>query len=243
MSPLGAEGAWLSPTPPRHGDGRLRPRSRVTSVVRILERRFATPDLGNKPDPVEELVFIALTRQTHEANANRSWTAVAAAGGPEALVGMTEPSLVRLIRDSGLARQKAHWIRGALRGIKATFGELSLRATADWTDREIEAFLCTLPGVGLKSAKCVMMFSLGRAVLPVDVHVRRVSERIGLVPIGLSEPRIHAAVEALVRPDLRFSFHVNAVCLGRTVCRPARPRCRECPLARRCEHRRLTRTT
>ena len=209
-------------------------------VARALEARYATPDLGNKADAVDEVVFIALTRQTHEANAGRSWAAVAAAGGPEALVRMKERTLVRLLAPGGLARQKAQWIRGALLRIKETFGELSLRGTAGWADQRVESFLCTLPGVSIKSAKCVMMYSLGRKVLPVDVHVRRVAERLGLVSPGLSEREIHSVLEALIPSGMRRAFHVNTVCHGRTLCKPARPQCDVCPLARHCAFHRQT---
>ena len=206
----------------------------VTAVVRALEEVHGTKDLGNKADPVEELVFIPLTRQTHRQNSLRSWAVIEAIGGPQALLGMPEEALAALLQDGGFARQKAHWITRSLALIVERFGRLSIEAMRSWSDAEVEAFLCTLPGIKVKSARCVMMYSLGRQVLPVDTHLRRLVERLGWVPAGLSEQRIHAALDRLVAPELRHSLHVNAIWHGRAVCRALRPRCSECAVQRSC---------
>ena len=94
--------------------------------------------------------------------------------------------------------------------------------------------LTTLPGIAIKSAKCVMMYSLDRQVLPVDTHLRRLGERLGWVRSGLSERRIHQEMESIVPADQRYSLHVNAIWHGRAVCRALRPRCDACVIAEFC---------
>ena len=207
----------------------------VEWVVARLEKEHASADLGNRSDPIEELVWIPLTRQTHRQNALRSWERVVARGGPAALLDMKEGDLAALLKDAGFSRQKARWIRRSLEMVVERFGCLSLAATAGWTDDEVEAFLRSLPGVAIKSAKCVMMYSLDRKVLPVDTHLRRLAERLGWVPEGLSEKRVHERLEAIVPPDQRYSLHVNAIWHGRSICRAVRPRCQQCVLRRGCK--------
>lgn len=204
------------------------PATIVAAVVEQLETAYGSADLGNLEDPVEELVYISLTRQTHQWNALRSWEAVREVGGARAALAMSEEELAALIRDAGLSRQKARWVQGSLRRIVDRFGELSLSQAQGWPDVEVETFLVSLPGISLKSAKCIMLYSMGRQVLPVDTHVHRISERLQIVPAGLSERRIHDQLEAVVRPGDRHSFHVNTIWHGREVCTALRPACDAC---------------
>jgi endonuclease III len=206
----------------------------VRRVVDTLADTHHTADLGNLPDPIEELVWIPLTRQTHRQNAQRSWQRIIALGGPAALLEIPEEQLADLLKDAGFSRQKARWIKRSLAMVVERFGCLSLAATSDWQDQEVESFLTTLPGIAIKSAKCVMMYSLDRDVLPVDTHLRRLSERLGWVKTGLSEKRIHHELEKIVPPDQRHSLHVNAIWHGRATCRAIKPKCEACVIASDC---------
>ena len=225
---------WQAPAYDTRVPGRALPED-VKWLVTRLEEQHGSADLGNRPDPIEELVWIPLTRQTHRQNALRSWQRIEARGGPAALLEMGEAELVALLKDAGFSRQKARWIRRSLEMVVERFGCPSLEATAGWTDDEVEAFLRTLPGVAIKSAKCVMMYSLDRKVLPVDTHLRRLAERLGWVPEGLSEKRVHERLETIVPPSQRCSLHVNAIWHGRSICRAVRPRCQQCVLRRGCK--------
>jgi endonuclease III len=208
----------------------------VGVVVRTLHEEYGEADLGNLSDPIDELVYISLTRQTHAQNAGRSWEKIVAAGGPTALVDMPEDDLSRLIERGGFSRQKARWIKRSLEIVRERMGSLTLDGVSDWNDEELEAFLRSLPGISIKSAKCIMLYSLGRAVLPVDTHVRRVATRAGLVASGISERVIHDELEAHVPPNDRYSFHVNCIWHGRKVCTALRPRCDGCVICRHCAH-------
>src|SRR5262249_23768648 len=130
----------------------------------------------------------------------------------------------RLIVDAGLSNQKAPRILAILNAITRDYGSPSLDSLHQLPDDEVERYLTSLPGVGVKTAKCVMMYSLGRAVLPVDPHVWRVATRLGLIPVGLSPATSHQALEANIAPRDRYSFHVNSISHGRGTCIPLRPR-------------------
>jgi endonuclease-3 len=96
-------------------------------------------------------------------------------------------------------------------------------------------FLVSLPGVGPKTAACVLMFCLGRPRLPVDTHVFRVSHRLGLIDEKIGEAKAHAALEALLDPADIYTFHVQLIRHGRRVCTARGPRCSECCLAAECK--------
>jgi endonuclease III len=209
--------------------------ARVSQIVAALHNDYGERDLGNSPDPIEELVYISLTRQTHYQNARRSWDAVQKAGGPEALVSMPEEQIAAMLRPSGFSRQKARWIKRSLEIVRERMGALCLAGTARWSDDEVETFLRSLPGISIKSAKCIMLYSMGRKVLPVDTHVRRLATRIGLVGAPISKQRIHRELEALVSANDRFGFHVNSIWHGRAVCTALRPRCNDCVLRPHCD--------
>lgn len=207
-------------------------------VAEELAREYGRwPDLGNKTDPLDELVYIALTRQTHEKNATRQWDVLTAAYPTwEMLLEAPKEEIAAVIADGGFSRQKALWIKQSLRLIKERSGSLSLDFLEDLDDDEAERFLCSLPGINIKSAKCILMYSLERDLLPVDTHVRRVSERLGLLESGFNSKRAHERLEAAVPPHCRFAYHVGAVEHGRRVCVVARPRCGECVLKHLCSY-------
>ncbi len=210
-------------------------RKRVKAICARFHLVYHEQDLGNVPDPIDELVYISLTRQTHAKNAMRTWNTVKALGGPPALFEMPLEKLEEMLVVGGLFRQKARWLKDALAEIKVRFGSLSLASTAQWTDQDVERFLTSLPGVSIKAAKCIMLYSMGRQVLPVDTHTRRLAARAGLVPEGLSEKAIHQALEDQIPPGHRYAFHVNSIWHGRKVCRAQNPKCHECTIREYCD--------
>ena len=149
---------------------------------------------------------------------------------------LTETSvadLMSLIADAGLAGQRAVRLKQIADRLVHDFGEVSLTALTPSADDAAQRYLTSLPGVGVKTAKCVMMYSLGRQVLPVDTHTARVATRLGLVSTG-SAAAVDRDLSVVVPPSLRFDFHVNAVAHGRAVCRAVTPRCDDCVLSSLC---------
>jgi endonuclease-3 len=91
------------------------------------------------------------------------------------------------------------------------------------------AHLCAMEGVGIKTAACVLLFSLGRNVLPVDVHVHRVLKRVGLAFGSRSPEQTYSRMVPAIPPGKAYSLHLNLIRLGRSLCRPSSPRCPDCP--------------
>jgi endonuclease III len=119
--------------------------------------------------------------------------------------------------------------------LRVEFGRATLAPLKAMNDSEAEHFLKGLPGVGKKVAKCVLMYSLNRQVLPVDVHTHRVAVRLGLMAKRRPDTS-QDLVEAQIPPDLRYGFHVNAVAHGRAVCLPRKPMCGACVLRKCCPY-------
>ena len=121
-----------------------------------------------------------------------------------------------------------------LRRLREELGAVSLAALGRMNTEEAEGFLLSLRGVSRKVAKCVLMYSLDREVLPVDVHVHRVSSRLGM-KVKRRPDTSQELIEGVIPPKLRYCYHVNAVAHGRAVCRPRSPRCSDCCIRELCD--------
>jgi endonuclease III len=213
---------------------------RARRIILALEKRYGSPRLNNKDDPLDELIFILLSQMTTGPRYERGFDRLKVAlGGWDRLLFVAMDDIKTLIADAGLSNQKAPHLVAIARRLYEDFGTVTLSPLAALNDEQVERYLVSLSGVGLKTAKCVMMYSLSRQVLPVDTHVQRVATRLGLLSPTIARPHLHRALEVLVRPDMRYAFHVNAVAHGRSVCRARAPLCPACPVASFCPSAKL----
>lgn len=217
--------------------GRL---GRIPLVAAALSVAYGDFDHQNlRDDPFGELLFIICSVRTHSAGYTATFDALRKEfPAPEDLIAATIPELAKVIRGGGLAEHKARAIRGALDGIIARFGHLTLEPLREWDDAACEEFLVSLPFVGKKVARCVMMYSLGREVFPVDLHCWRISQRLGWIrptrPDGTCSQRDMDRLQKKIPPGLRFSLHVNMVSHGRACCTATKPSCLKCPVRDLC---------
>jgi endonuclease III len=203
----------------------------VREVHRRLARRLGPLDPPLRRDPIEELVLTVLSQNTSDVNRDRAFAALRERFPTwDALAAARVEDVADAIRPGGLSRIKAPRILAILGEIRDRDGSLDLAWMRDARDDEITTYLTTLPGVGPKTAACVLAFSLERLVIPVDTHVHRVAGRLGWIPPGTGADRAHAILAEVVPPRLRVSMHVGLIRLGREICKPARPKCEDCPL-------------
>lgn len=192
--------------------------------------------LGNEENPLDELMFIQLTLRTRNAfSANlyrRLRTAVN--GRWERLERMDLRTVRKLLRPGGMADVKARRLKVMVRTIRESFGVVTLDPLRSMDDGEAEAFLTSLHGVGPKAARCVLLYSLDRAVFPVDSNCRRIMRRLGLLPESISDKASHDYLQELVPRRIRHSLHVNMVHHGKSHCRAVNPGCDSCPLLGEC---------
>jgi endonuclease III len=184
---------------------------------------------------LDEFLYIYLSLRTHERGFQTAYSNFKLRFPSwESAFRATKKQIASAIAPAGLATQKAARIKESLRIIKTEFGELSLRKLKYLAPADAEKFLIRLPGIGVKSARCIMMYSLGHEVLPVDTHVARIAARLGWTSENSNSAELHDELEVLIPPRARFGFHVRCVQHGRAICRGHFPACNRCCLAGVC---------
>ena len=208
---------------------------RVREIEWRLRKAYGQPRHFNPEDPLDDLIFVVLSRMTQEIKYVRTYSRLRHSLSTWNEVRDAPPDeLEALIHEAGLAPTKAAQILAILAEIEKREGILSLHRLHSMPGGEVERYLASLPGVARKTALCVMLYALGRDVLPVDTHVWRVAQRLGLAPAGEWSEGRGRNFEAAVPRALRGSLHVTMIALGRQVCRARSTSCGSCPLADLC---------
>ncbi len=187
--------------------------------------------------PIAELVLTVLSQSTNDCNRDVAYFALR-----ERFYEWTEirdapvDEIEEAIRPGGISKVKSARIKDILRAITDTAPnrELSLDWLVDLTVPEAQEYLCSLPGVGRKTAACVLLFALGMRDVPVDTHVSRVGTRLGLFRPGAPFLEMHDEMLELTPPGTELEFHLNLLRHGRRTCHARRPECDACALARMC---------
>lgn len=232
---------------PRMVTAPLSPREVVERVDELLEASYRSADLGNLEDPLDETVLILLSKQTRDRVYRRVYQELRAALPTwlEVLEASVD-QLELLLRPAGFQRQRARQLRGLMRRVadsnidhdtgpwSSENGDLTLAFLRHYSDEEAEKFLLSLPGIGRKSARCVMAYALERPAFAVDTHVHRIMRRLGVVE-SRGRKLDHDPFQAAIPPTMRKRLHVNMVHHGRAVCRTTSERCGECVLVSFCE--------
>ncbi|MDO8735687.1 MAG: endonuclease III [Thermoleophilia bacterium] len=203
--------------------------ARLPVIIRYLDQEYFRPRFAPRFSPADELVFTILSQNTTDINAGRALESLKKKY-PEWEEAARAPvrSIASAIRMSGIAGPKSRYIKETLSELLAEHGDLELGFLKEMGDREALDYLTRFPGVGIKTASCVLMFALGRPVMPVDTHVFRVCKRLDFLPEDATREEAHWILNAIVPEDDRYSFHINLVLHGRKICKAQRPRCGEC---------------
>lgn len=218
--------------------------SRLRDVSDRLSRRFGRPSRSaHETDPLRNLILTILSQNTTDANRDRAFAALMDRFPSIPLLAAASAKEVEeAIRPAGLARAKAGAILHALSRIHRDRGKYSLDVLEDMPLAEARGYLTSFPGVGVKTANVVLLFSFGKEAFPVDTHVLRVARRLGLVPPKADLSRAALLLEPHVPRGEAAPLHINMIRLGRGICRPRNPLCRDCPLLPVCpEGKRRTR--
>lgn len=206
-------------------------------IIRRLSGLYGDAVWRPHGDPVTELVLTILSQNTSDTNSGRAFMRLKQRFPTwDAVMKAPPDDLEAAIAVGGLARQKAPRIRAALLAVHQARGGWDLDFLRDLPLAEAKTWLRGLNGVGPKTAACVLMFALGRPALPVDTHVHRVAQRLGLVPATASAEKAHDILEGMLAPDEVYPLHISLIRHGRRLCRAQRPLCEECPLLDGCPH-------
>lgn len=176
-----------------------------------------------------------LSQNTSDRNSGSAFKSLMGRFGSWEEVAEAEVSAItETIRSGGLGEIKAQRIKQALNDILLRRGKIELDFLKGLTLPEAEKWLLQLPGVGLKTARCVLLFALGEPALPVDTHIHRVTKRLGLIPSHASLEEAHRILGEVVPAGIVYQFHVLVIEHGRQICRARKPDCTDCVVEEVC---------
>jgi len=221
-------------------------RRRVRAIRNRLRKVYGIPEAKPHGHPIAELILTVLSQSTNDRNRDVAYLALRERFPDwESVRDARVDEVEEAIRPGGISRVKSARIKSILRavgeqarpdGAPAPTGPDAL--SLDWLGSlpvaEAQAYLCSLPGVGRKTAACVLLFAFGMRDVPVDTHVSRVGTRLGLLRPGAPFEELHDTMLELTPSGEELEFHLNLLRHGRRRCHARRPECRECALASLC---------
>lgn len=206
-----------------------------TRIDRKLAGLYGEKTQTVKSEPTAELILTVLSQNTNDINRDRAYHSLRQQFPKwDDIANAKAGAVAKAIKVGGLAEIKSKRIIKILTQIKSRSNDYSLSFLNRLSDKEIWEYLIAFDGVGPKTASCVLLFALGRKAMPVDTHVHRVGQRLGLIPDTFSAEKAHPWFLELELPVDMYQFHLNLIQHGRVICRPRTPKCDSCPLTRLC---------
>lgn len=212
-----------------------RPVSHAYEILLRLRKAYGRPRPFRRTNPVDEIVRTILSQNTNDRNSLaafavlkrnfRSWDTV---------LTTDTAKIASLIRHAGLANIKARRIKEVLAEIRRREGKVSLAILNKLDTGPAVEYLRSLKGIGPKTAACVLLFSFGKPIMPVDTHIFRVAKRLGLIGARDTIEDAHELLTEVIPKDLIYEFHLGIIEHGRRTCRAQNPRCGFCVLYYMC---------
>lgn len=211
--------------------------AQIRTVLRRLRAEQGPFEPGTPLPIIDQLVATVLSQHTSDRNSERAFAQLKT-GFPtwRQVVEAPPEKVADAIRCGGIADQKARRIQRILTAIEEREAHLNLDRLRTLDDETAQSYLTSLPGVGPKTAACVLVFAMGRPAFPVDTHVHRVTTRLGWIPAGTTAEKAHSLLTPIIPPEIRHNLHLALITHGRTTCRPQQPRCEICPLRDLCDY-------
>jgi len=210
---------------------------RLAEITRRLAKEYGPVRRVRRP-PFEELVQTVLSQNTTDVNSARTFASLKERFPRlEELARANLRSIAASIRLGGLERVKARYLKELTREVLARRGGTDLSFLRKMEAEEAEAWLTSLPGVGAKTARVVLLFAFGREVFPVDTHILRLTRRLGFIPAKAGAAAAHKFWDEYCPPGKAREVHLNLIRHGREICHARRPACEACAVARLCPSR------
>ena len=208
---------------------------KASKIAGVLEEYLGRPVLvGKRAKPLDTLIATLLSQNTNDRNSHKAWLNLKKRFPTwEKVDKAPAREIARTIEVGGLKNQKARRIKKILQIVRRDAGDFDLGFLKSRTNEEVIDYLTAMKGVGTKTAACVLVFSLDRDAFPVDTHIHRLCNRLGLVRAKTAD-QTYEQMKDLIPPRRAYSFHVNLIRFGRKVCRSQNPLCSECPLYDHC---------
>lgn len=207
---------------------------RIRAVRDRLRLVYGIPGWAAHGHPIAELILTVLSQSTNDRNRDVAYLRLRERFATwEEVRDAPVDELEEAIRPGGISKVKSARIKSILQAIEPREA-ISLEGLADMTVPEAQDYLTALPGVGRKTAACVLLFALGMRDVPVDTHVSRVGTRLGLFRPKAPFEEMHDEMLAITPKGEELEFHINLLRHGRRTCHARRPECAACALQRMC---------
>lgn len=175
---------------------------------------------GDSPAVLDALVRTILSQNTSAANSTRAMKSMATVYGSsdawDAIFAGGQPRLQKAIQCGGLSVSKSKSIFHLLSEVKAKYGKFSLDHLFEASDAEAMEELLSFPGVGPKTASCILLFCLQRPSFAVDTHVHRITGLMGWRPEQATREQAQAHLDDVVPDEFKYPLHVLLIAHGRT---------------------------
>ncbi len=209
----------------------------LEKINSLLKNYFGIPKLNKRtPNPLDILIGTILSQNTNDKNSFKAYQNLKSKiSSWDDILKMRTSTLESIIKVAGLGKQKANSIKNLIKNLKSVNGKISLDFLKNADDDKAIEELTKFKGVGVKTASCVLLFSMKRNVCPVDTHVHRILNRIGVVKTN-SPDKTYFAIKEFIPGNNGHSLHTNLLRLGREFCLPKNPKCSLCPLESICHY-------
>ena len=211
-------------------------KERAEAIYQALIDCFGEPLFTPGDDPTETLIGTILSANTTDVNSGRAFGRLMQLGDWETIRTAPLPQIIDAIRPAGMYNQKGPHIVATLERLHGERGGYDLSDLATMPVDEAIGFLTSLPGVGRKTASIVLLFCFNRGAFPVDTHIQRITQRLGLSGPTASPDAVQRLWQALLPPENYYALHLNLIRLGREICTARVPRCLICPLQDMCNY-------
>jgi endonuclease-3 len=208
---------------------------KIDQILKLLAQQYGPHPWKPRLDPLSELIYTILSQNTTDSNSRQAFEALREQFPTwDDVLQAPAAQIAETIRSGGLAKVKAPRIQAVLDRIKRERGRFDLEFLRSYPLDEAKGWLRDMPGVGPKTVACVLLFSFGLPVLPVDTHVHRVAQRLGLLDRKVDAEKAHVLLELQVEPESIYHFHMSLVEHGRRCCTARKPGCFRCILNQIC---------
>ncbi len=213
-------------------------KEKIKKINILLVDHFGIPKRHKiLPNPIDTLIATILSQNTNDKNSYQAYQKLKQKY--KSWLELTEVPRVEIektIKVAGLGKQKSAAIKSFLSSMKKRKGKIDLLHLKKMSDQDILSELTSIKGIGIKTAACVLLFSLDRNICPVDTHVHRTLNRIGIVKTKTPDKTFNQINKCLL-DGIAHQFHTNLIKLGREICKPAKPICSICPLLKECGYK------
>lgn len=212
-------------------------KKKIEKINKVLIEYFGVPPKAKKnPPPLDAIIGTILSQNTNDNNSYKAYRNLKDNfNNWDELAELKASQIEKFIRVAGLGKQKSKAIYEILQSLKNKNKTVSLNHIKKNSDELILEELTSYKGVGVKTASCVLLFSLERNICPVDTHVHRTLNRIGVVKTNTPEKTFYEILNRISEGSAH-SFHTNLIRLGREICKPSNPNCSICPLLKICKY-------